>query len=291
MDHNIALYESQNFHFNISLKENHILAIDRKQIKKERTRVVVFIPSPLEAAGKRARVQQQFRRENWSRSDAVMIFVIGSKTGKYLEQSINTTSVLKEDGDFYISDCRDYGDEVDNVNGTSSTTCKVYEAIKYIHSNYEADYVWRGADDAYLNLRFFFAHLAEFPPNRLWLGSQRHWHFDNDPIQLKHQPALSQLFGLEQFPHNYMLGMGYAFSWDLVVHIATWHIPPHQTWCEDVMVGMWLNPFRINKVSRPDIMRNRGHIDKGNKQTLLLVHYILPQDWESIDQNGDIVIN
>ena len=66
-----------------------------------------------------------------TKKQAVLIFVLGTKTGERLESDIDTSSVRRLDGARYIfTPCRDMGDEWDNPNGTSATTCKVYEAYK-----------------------------------------------------------------------------------------------------------------------------------------------------------------
>jgi len=257
---------------------------------REKTRVIIFIPSPVSFADRRTFVYQRFLREGWKRSEAIMFFVFGSRTGERLEYEIDVTPVYGEGIEFFISNCRDFGDEFNNPNGTSATTCKVYEAIKYIYRNFEAEFVWRGADDAYLNLKVFFSLIPELPNSRMWLGRQRPLKNirKRSDTMLKHQPKLQKLFGIEQFP-PYMMGIGYAFSWDVVQHIASWHIPPHQTWCEDVMVGMWLNPFQINRIDRPDLLRNRDHLT-GSRQKLLLIHYMHSKDWENIDDEGKLSV-
>ena len=251
------------------------------------TRTVVFIPSAIPAAVRRFYVQRQFNRERWFLSSEVtLFFVIGRKAGPKLELDLNFTSVLSENIDLLVTDCRDYGDEIDNANGTSSTTCEVFESLQYIYRNFRADYVWRGADDAYLNLRQFYRILPELPGSRWWLGRLRvvrTVHEDRD-LDLSRQPHLQKIFNMPIFPH-YMLGMGFAFSWDVAQHIGSFVIPPHQTWIEDVMVGMWLNPFMVTKVDRRDMMVNREEI-KGANISVLLLHYIKVHDWDNINDEG-----
>lgn len=82
-----------------------------------------------------------------------------------------------------------------------------------------------------------------------------------------------------------MLGIGYAFSWDVVSLIASWTMPPHLTWCEDVMVGMWLNIFPITKISRPDLILNRG-MTKHSQVNVILLHYMEDHDWSNIADDG-----
>ncbi len=216
-----------------------------------KTEVVMFIPTPVPWTERRSYVLKQFLREKWARSQVVLVFVFGTRTGPRLEHEINTSSVEQErvpGVDYFFSPCRDFGDEENNPNGTSSTTCKVFEACKYIVQAYDAEYVWRGADDSYVNLRRFLRDKHALPSTRLFLGHQRRATEPAPDLQLRaSHPRLQELLGIYQFG-QYMMGLGYVFSWDVAEFIGTWAIPPHQTWCEDVMVGMWLNPFQIRWV-------------------------------------------
>eukprot|EP01038_Epipyxis_sp_PR26KG_P008662 gene8662-11705_t len=269
---------------------------------KEKTKVVVFIPTPVEFADRRVSVNKQFERENWNRNEVIIIWVFGTKTGPKLEFDLNVSSVYQEKfmnkNNVLLTNCRDNdvnNDYLDNANGTSATTCKVYEAMKYIYYHYEAEYVWRGADDAYLNLRKFFLEMPNLPKERLWLGRLKFGDGVFNDLKIKGKMHnLHRLFGMDKFPSNYMLGMGSVFSWDVIKFIATWTIPPHQTWCEDIMIGMWLNPFQIHKVDRPDMLFNlhTGESEgngKGNFN-VFLVHYMKEDDWKNIHDDGSITI-
>jgi hypothetical protein len=105
----------------------------------------------------------------------------------------------------------------------------VYEALRYISLNYEAKYVWRGADDSYVNLRVFFTKMPSLPPTRLFYGRLRKPITQVPDLQLSHQPALQDLFGLYQFG-QYMYGMGFVMSFDVVDFIGSLKIPPHLNW-------------------------------------------------------------
>lgn len=265
----------------------------RPSFSKHRTKVIIFIPTPISSSKRRIPLHKQFIREGWQSTEVILFFVVGSKTGPRVELDIDLSPLSKEPQmDFLVTNCRDDGDEINNANGTSSTTCKVYEAMKYIYFNYEADYVWRGADDAYLNIRKFLLSIApSLPSSSWWLGKLRTIgespHFDKDLLYEK-QPQLHKLFNLYR-PAHYMFGMGFAFSWDVVALVATWAIPPHQTYAEDVILGLWFNPFQIKKIHRPDLINNidqiRSYTGSSNVDAVLL-HYIRPVDWTLIDDNG-----
>jgi hypothetical protein len=271
-------------------------AIRHETAKEEKTRfrsqVIMFIPTPITWAERRTHVIKQFQRENWDRSQVVLIFVFGTRAGPQLEEEVNISSAVQEQLpgiDYFYSTCRDIGDEFDNPNGTSSTTCKVYEACKYIARNYEAEYVWRGADDTYVNMKLFFQIKATLPSTRLYMGQLRKPTLADTDLLLERQPRLQELFGLHQFGH-YMLGMAFVFSWDVAEFVGTLSIPPHQTWCEDVMIGMWLSPFQItfaNMEENPELFFHASLINSwDHSRKCLAAHYMHPHEWESIDENG-----
>jgi hypothetical protein len=272
--------------------------------KLVRTRVVVFIPTKLTSADRRLPVNAQFAREQWSPSEVVVVWIVGTRTGPRLETALDVSAVFAEphmtadNVMVFASACRDDGDEPNNANGTSSTTCKFYEGMRFLHEHFDADYAIRGADDAYLNVRRFLTVAPSLPRTALWLGQARDSTRNFDLSLSKSQPNLARLFGLTHFSTNYMLGMGFAFTWDVVRLMGGWNIPPHLTWCEDVMVGMYLNVFQINRVSRPDLFVNRGG-SVANRWFLdgtygaldvVLLHYIQPEDWANIHNNGTIFI-
>ena len=251
---------------------------------KHETEVVMFIPSPMHWKERRRPVIKQFLREQWTNKQAVLIFVFGTTTGHQLEHTLDTSNAEQLPGANYIfTKCRDIGDEFDNPNGTSSTTCKVYEACVYISQHYNAKYVWRGADDSYVNLKLFFRIMPLLPKTRLYLGRYRDVStdkHDNKDLQLDRQPLLQTVFGLFQFG-GYMHGEGFVFSYDVAEFIGTLSIPPHQTWCEDVMVGMWLNPFRVTKM---DFSAVPGQA----YNPPLVTHYMKDIWWDKITQDGTL---
>ena len=267
---------------------------------KLKTRVVMFVPTPIDAVRKRAFVYRQFLREKWNPSDAIIVFVVGSKTGPRLEEDLNMTSIVAEQSagiPIFVSDCRDYGDEVNNANGTSSTTCKVYEGVKYAYQHYDAEYLFRGADDAYVNLKLFFEVAETIAEERKpwWMGQLRvpTDHIRSHDLHLSKQPSLQKLYGMFMFG-QYMLGCGYVFTWDVAEHIAKWTIPPHQTYAEDVIVGMWLNPFRIEKIHDEP---NFDYLDAMRRYNVaakkaILIHYVLTErEWNSIDDAGTMHVS
>jgi hypothetical protein len=134
-----------------------------------------------------------------------------------------------------------------------------------------------------MNLKGFFRIMPMLPKSRLYLGRYRDVSTnekDDKELMLSRQPLLQTVFGLFQFG-GYMHGEGYVFSYDVAEFIGTLSIPPHQTWCEDVMVGMWLNPFRITKM-------DYSSIPGIYTRPPLLVHYMKDDWWATIDENGAV---
>ena len=115
---------------------------------------------------------------------------------------------------------------------------------------WQARYVWRGADDSYLNLHYFFSSvMPTLPATRLFLGLLRKPAGPGGDLSLHKQPVLQEHFGVTQWG-QYMVGMGFLFSYDVADFVASLKIPPHLMWCEDLMVGMWLNPFQVSLSTR-----------------------------------------
>jgi hypothetical protein len=267
--------------------------------RKQTTHTVVMIPSPIQWSDRRARVNEEFVRGKWNRSQVVLVYILGTKTGARLEANIDYTTAMDTEIKFYgdeiqyvFSRCRDYGDERNNPNGTSATTCKVYEGFKHVSANYDSQFVWRGADDSYLNLHMWFRVAPQLPPGHLYFGSLRYVDRDAD-LALASQPLLQDAFaGLTHFG-PYMVGMGFMVSASVADFIGTLKIPPKQVWCEDVMVGMWLLPFQVtwlqaNRLGFPMLHRVDAVPVAREGMDVLLTHYMQAQDWQTIDDDGVI---
>ena len=256
---------------------------------KIETDVVMFVPSPVDWEERRCSVYTQFEREGWTRDRVSLLFIIGNASGAGLKDSVDTSKIVQYPLALnVIVNCRDYGDEFDNPDDTSGTTCKVYEALKYIAANYNAKYVWRGADDSYVNLRYFFSDVVpNIPTTRLYLGSLRRADTVQHDLLLSRQPNLQKLFGIYQFG-QYMYGMGFLLSFDVVDFVASLKIPPHLTWCEDLMVGMWLLPFQITFMDYPGFHEPNFYGQPELGKQYLLIHRMTPDQWNRIGDDGTL---
>ena len=262
------------------------------------TRLVVFVPTPIQWSSRRERVAATFISQGWKPCHVHLAFIVGTKAGKHLEHSLNASSMMHAEMDQYashtnihyvMSPCRDLGDEFDNPNGTSSTTCKTYHGFKFAAQTFQADFVWRGADDAYLNLLFFFKEVEPLLPRNkpIYMGNIRDataWTWD---LSLYRQASLQkQVWRMPAFG-SYMFGMGFLVSMDVAQFVDSWKISPHLSWCEDVMVGAWFMPFQITWIDANEhgwYMYDRKHFyaDIRRCQRQLLVHYVREDDWSRI---------
>jgi hypothetical protein len=227
-------------------------------------------------------------------------FIIGTLDGPTLDRpTVGLATVRREAGlerspfvRYHFAPCRDHGDEFDNPNGTSGTTCKTYEALKFIARTYASRpprFVWRGADDAYLDLHVFRTHITpHLQTCRLFFGRIR---FpsplgDGDLDVFPRQPNLYALFGVLKFG-KYMEGMGFCLSWDVVQFLGNAPIPPRQTWCEDVILGHWLMFYDVDFVDCSTVNPVVGMVNGYEPPTfpiLLLGHKLSRAQWAALER-------
>ncbi len=295
---------------NLCLVQNnkHRPLIPRKiDSRKIVTEVVVMMPSPIVWRHRRDLVSMAYHNQRWPGSKVQFLYVIGSKDGPRLEVDLNLTDIYQEMNEmsyfknlrYFISSCRDMGDELLNPNGTSGTSCKAYQGFKYAYDNYVSfKYVWRGADDAYINLQFFFHRvmpvLEEQPTSAIYMGLLRRNLFYEGDIHSGDmniwylKPHFREVWHTPDFG-DYMLGMGFVLSAPVVELLAKWNIEPLQTWCEDVVVGEWLRPFQIKWINAEDYgwyVNQRETYDAIRCKNQLLVHYPQKEDFFNIDSKG-----
>lgn len=270
---------------------------------KLNTRVLMYIPTPIEWTQRRRTRTQSFIDGNWSSKLIHLIYVIGYKTGTFLESDIDYSAVVMEAKDYtnhknihyMFTACRNFGEEYNNPNGTASTGCKGYQFIKYAVLNYNFEYIWRGSEDAYINFKFFFSNVV---PNiqhkkNVFLGQVRLPYLEPNPwdLYLSSQPDLQRnVWRIREFG-AYMAGMGFMISKGVADFIANWSIEPHQTYCEDVVFAQWLMPFQIEWIHAPNHMwsvYNRHDYDVSRCYSQLLVHYVHDEDWSNIDSDGNM---
>lgn len=269
---------------------------------KIQTSVVMFIPTPIEWQQRRKIRTKHFISQNWSSDLIHLIYIFGYKTGPSLETNLDLTSIYAESKEYsnfsnihYVyTSCRDFGEEFNNANGTSSTSCKGYQAAKHAIKYYEFDYLWRGSEDAYINFNLFFHSVVPFIKSKqnVFMGRIRTPYLENGntDLQLSRQPELRKVWQIKEFG-SYMIGMGFMLSWSVVNLMDKWTIEPHQTWCEDVVFGAWLMPFQIEWIHSNDYgwySLPRDEYNSNNCNSQLIVHYVQDQDWENMDSSGNL---
>jgi hypothetical protein len=225
------------------------------------------------------------------RSDEAQLFFFLGSYGWGGEPGNDLNGTLQSEREIFNDivqvNCMDFFTDLSNLTQQGGATCKVYESLKWASSRYDFEYVARVGDDAYFNARLFL--LSSFPTTRLYLGKLRRLGPADADLDLKvRYPEVDRDFGLRS-PPDYMSGMGMVFSSDVVHHIATTVIPPRIDFYEDVLVGLWLTPFQIEK-KHSDLFQNRQELSIGPHPEMILVHYMRPIDWENIDDEGVLTI-
>lgn len=293
----------------------HCSRIHRIRGKKIHTRLIMFMPTPAAWTERRRAVTQAFTQQAWPSCMVHAVYILGTRHGANLQYALPTKEVMQDEMvqnsqidnlHYLFSPCRDKGDEWDNPNGTSSTTCKTYHGFKFAAQHFDAEYVWRSADDAYLNLQFFFRQVAPALKGKkaLYFGSMRDATVNKpllsltpdflDPIgdlRLDSQPNLQRHVWRMRYFGSYMFGMGFMVTMDVAQLVDSWTIPPQQTWCEDVVIGAWLMPFQIEWM---DANLHGWHMHDRNVylqrpetcSAQLLVHYVQKSDWNNIEEES-----
>lgn len=205
----------------IYIRNNHVVVERSGRLRgriregsREKTRMVVYISTPIAWVKRRTAQNRRFKMENWRRDEVVFLYVFGMRDVKQLENSVDYSSLMNEqDIEFVGTPCKDFGEDKDDPTDTGSMACKNFEVLRFIYHYFDADYVWKCDSDSYLNIRYFF-EIAETE-----LKNKEAWWFGNlrtirqapprpdVDLLLERQPKLQKLYNIHQFPH-YMRGGG-----------------------------------------------------------------------------------
>jgi hypothetical protein len=135
-------------------------------------------------------------------------------------------------------------------------------------------------------MKYFYNTVMDIlPKTRLFYGRLRESNTYQWDLQLSAQPELMKVFGMIQFG-QYMSGAGWLLSFDVADLIASFKIPPHVTWYDDVMVGMWLIPFQIKFVHGGPLFLDLANEKLQSNVDYLIVHRVFGETWKRIDDNG-----
>ena len=161
-------------------------------------------------------------------------FVIGSKeiTSSVFHDLLNEAA-LNNDIMFLDSIPENYKTLSDNV----------LAAFKQLHSSYKFNFVLKCDDDSFVQVPLLLEALTKQPQQRLYWGF-----FKGGSHVFRQGKWKEPSWFLCDTYLPYALGGGYILSYDLVEYLtASSSLLQHYN-SEDVSVGLWLSPLKINRV-------------------------------------------
>ena len=178
-------------------------------------------------------------RETWLSTTGAInnvkhLFFVGSK---------GLTAAVLED---VISENRSHQDMLilDSVAESYETlTGKVLTAFQWLHSNYDFNFMLKCDDDSFVRIPLLLEELAKQPQNRLYWGFFK----GGSSVFQKGKWKEKNWFLCDTYL-PYALGGGYILSSDLVTHLAISSELLQIYKSEDVSVGLWLSPLKINRI-------------------------------------------
>nr|SVE74333.1 EOG090X0A8N [Daphnia barbata] len=193
--------------------------------------IVLIMSDPTKAATRNA------IRETWlsvNHKDVKHLFIMGSKG---LAQSIQQ-NLLEEN--------LSYHDLVilDSVNESyTSLTAKILAGFQWLYSNHKFNFVLKCDDDSFVRISPLIEELHKQPQNHLYWGFFK----GGSSVFQKGKWKENDWFLCDTYL-PYALGGGYILSSDLVEFIARNAPLLQQYKSEDVSVGVWLSPLKIQRV-------------------------------------------
>ena len=144
-------------------------------------------------------------------------------------------------------------------------TLKILEALKWLDSNVDFQYVLKVDDDSYVRVSKILSELEHKPKDRLYWGF-----FDGRAnVKTKGQWKESNWILCDTYL-PYARGGGYLLSSDLVHFVAHNHELLEIYMSEDVSVGTWLAPLKINR--HHDQRFDTEYISRGCANSYLITH-------------------
>lgn len=133
------------------------------------------------------------------------------------------------------------------LNSTSesytSLTKKVLAGFQWIHSNYNFNFLLKCDDDSFVRISSLLQELEKQPQNLLYWGFFK----GGSSVFQKGKWKESEWFLCDTYL-PYALGGGYILSSDLIEYLAKSAPLLQQYKSEDVSVGVWLSPLKINRI-------------------------------------------
>nr|CAG4634950.1 EOG090X0A8N [Alona affinis] len=216
--------------------------------------VVLIISNPTKSATRRA------IRETWlsslSNSRVKHFFIIGSKgLAAEVLGEVKAENTTHEDLVILDSVAESY----------ESLTSKVLSSFQWLVSNYQFNFVLKCDDDTYVTIPPLLEALAKHPQVKLY------WGFFKGAANVfrKGKWKEDDWFLCDTYL-PYARGGGYVLSSDLVRHLTD-SAPLLQHYkSEDVSVGLWLSPLKINRVH--DVRFDTEFKSRGCFNSYLVTH-------------------
>lgn len=275
--------------------------------------LVVFVPSGADARGRRDALRAQFA------ATAALLEPHALKTALFFVVADNAADALNEEsaelGDVIFVPCADHDGDAEPAAG-SSTTCKVVKALHYAVESMDFLYWARVGDDAFFRFDVFLLRIS--PAHT---GNFLRTVFARFVPGGELTPALRAAYAtnaLAGYPagSGYVLGAGVARA---LAEVDT-RLGLIDGWPEDGVAGLWLSGLSIERVDSPCFhdtallpsaeerdwshLRGVGFFLGGWSPRMpweppprrfnagpcgddsLLVHYMTPTLWASIDKKG-----
>jgi hypothetical protein len=199
---------------------------------------------------------------------------------------MQTEVEARQHHDMVYVDCKD-NDLGAMPKENSSTTCKVLRGIQYVTERFDFSFLARIGDDAYFRFDHFWNAIRPTLPSRpLYMGrflkEEKVW-----------EPHLQEHLWLKTYP-PYASGMGYIFSKETAQYIgeASKLIAFRTGYPEDAVVTLWLLGTQTVRVHSDNFHNHPGGGPYNMNDCTpdsIVVHYMTPTLWESIDDQGVIL--
>jgi len=132
-------------------------------------------------------------------------------------------------------------------------TIKTLEFFKWADSTYQTQWVFKCDDDSFVRVDKLLRDLQHRSSSSLYMGKM----WTGTPVDRRIDSATP----FSQY-NTFAAGAGYAVSWDLVSYIVRHATDLHMYPAEDVAVGMWLAPLKMDVVDHPHFHSFQEGCDK-----------------------------
>lgn len=132
-------------------------------------------------------------------------------------------------------------------------TLKTLEFFKWADSTYQMQWVFKCDDDSFVRVDKLLRDLQHRTSSSLYMGKM----WTGTPVDRR----IDSFTPFSQY-NTFAAGAGYAVSWDLISYIVRHASELHMYPAEDVAVGMWLAPLKMEVVDHPHFHSYQEGCDK-----------------------------